>query len=206
MDIHKIYRIFQNWFRPRRMRQMAKELGLSAETRVLDIGGSGLNWEYLSVKPQITIVNIDTTPVGAYRQVVGDACQLPFADHAFDLAFSNSVIEHVPDHDAFAKEAMRVAESYYVQTPNYWFPIEPHLLAPIVHFLPIHWRRRLVRRFTGWGVIAKPTQDEIDEFISTTNLLKVSEILQLFPLGKLNREKVLGLTKSLIVTGGKVRN
>ena len=58
--------------------------------------------------------------------VVADGCHLPFADDAFDMAFSNSVIEHVPDHEAFSRELARVGRSYYVQTPNKWFPIEPH--------------------------------------------------------------------------------
>jgi len=158
MDVHKVYRIFQDRFRPKRMRRMADLACITAKTKVLDVGGSPLNWDYLLVRPDLTIINIDPMdPSPDLRQVIGDGCQLPFADDTFDLVFSNSVIEHVPDHNAFAREAARVGRSYYVQTPNYWFPIEPHFLAPLIHFLPAKWRTKIARHFTGWGIIAKPT-------------------------------------------------
>jgi hypothetical protein len=184
------------------MRRMAAKLGITAGTRVLDIGGSELNWGYLDVKPDVTIINLGSTPDTPSRQVIGDGCCLPFGDKSFDLAFSNSVIEHVPDHRAFAEEAIRVGRSYYVQTPNYWFPIEPHYMAPIIHFLPPKWRRRLGRNFTGWGLIARISQDQVDEFVASTHLLKPEEMQDLFPDAEVDTEKVLGMTKSLIVFGG----
>jgi SAM-dependent methyltransferase len=153
--------------------------------------------------PDVTIINLDTMPPGTpSRQVKGDGCCLPFSDKSFDLAFSNSVIEHVPDHGAFAEEAIRVGRSYYVQTPNYWFPIEPHYMAPIIHFLPPAWRRKLGRKFTGWGLLGKLSQKEVDEFVASTHLLKLGEMQALFPNGTFETEKVLGMVKSLIVFGG----
>lgn len=64
--------------------------------------------------------------------------RLPFADHEFDLAYANSVIEHIPTHkrEAYAREARRVGRGWYVQTPAVGFPIEPHSLLPAVHWLP----------------------------------------------------------------------
>ena len=73
--------------------------------------------------------------------------RLPFEDGAFDLAYSNSVIEHIapPRRAAFAREIRRVARGWWVQTPAYGFPIEPHSLLPGAHWLPTAARRRYWR-------------------------------------------------------------
>jgi SAM-dependent methyltransferase len=71
--------------------------------------------------------------------VQADACALPFADGAFDLYFSNAVIEHVGDRERqrqLIAEALRVAQRVFVTTPNRWFPIEIHTRLPLVHWLP----------------------------------------------------------------------
>jgi SAM-dependent methyltransferase len=76
-------------------------------------------------------------PQIAYVQ--GDACALPFADGAFDVVYSNAVIEHVGGRErqeAFVREALRVARRVFVTTPNRWFPIEVHTRLPLVHWLP----------------------------------------------------------------------
>jgi SAM-dependent methyltransferase len=73
------------------------------------------------------------------RYVQGDACSLPFADGAFDLYFSNAVIEHVGGEErqrAMVHEAVRVAGRVFVTTPNRWFPLEVHTRLPFVHWLP----------------------------------------------------------------------
>jgi len=76
-------------------------------------------------------------PQIAYVQ--GDACALPFADGAFDVVYSNAVIEHVGGRErqeAFVREALRVGRRVFVATPNRWFPIEVHTRLPLVHWLP----------------------------------------------------------------------
>jgi SAM-dependent methyltransferase len=76
-------------------------------------------------------------PRTAYVQ--GDACALPFADHAFDVVHSNAVIEHVGGRDrqeALVHEALRVGRRVFLTTPNRWFPIEVHTRLPLVHWLP----------------------------------------------------------------------
>ena len=203
--VDKVYGIFQDWFRPRRMRKVVTRSHMWASTTVLDIGGNDINWQYVDQIPQLTLLNLDlpSKPSSVARcYVVADGCQLPFADDTFDLAFSNSVIEHVPDHEAFAREVVRVGRSYYVQTPNKWFPIEPHLMAPLVHFLPRTWQRRLSRHFTLWGLIARPTTQQLDDFHATTRLLDTREMRRLFPNTVMEKERVLGLTKSISVWGG----
>jgi SAM-dependent methyltransferase len=82
-------------------------------------------------------------PEAAYVQA--DGCSLPFADEAFDVAFSNAVVEHVGDGDrqrAFVAEAVRVSRRVFLTTPNRWFPIEVHTRLPFVHWLPDAGARR----------------------------------------------------------------
>jgi len=76
-------------------------------------------------------------PRVAYVQ--GDALALPFEDDAFDVVFSNAVIEHVGGRDAqrrFVAEALRVGRRVFITTPNRWFPLELHTRLPLVHWLP----------------------------------------------------------------------
>ena len=145
------------------------------------------------------IVAVDLAPDGASEWLStpnvtvmqGDGTKLPFADGEFDVAFSNSVIEHVPRHfAAFADEMRRVAHRYYLQTPNRYFPIEPHYQLPLFQFLPERARRWLNARYTlGWQ--AKGHSEEI-------TLLSARDLQRLFPNAEIHRERVLGLTKSLI--------
>ena len=132
MNIHGIYNIFMTCFRPKRMQRMAVFFSISKNTTVLDVGGAYKNWSYLDNTPQLTLLNLSQRPdclPAKVQYVRGDACKLPFADKSFDVVYSNSVIEHVggrSDQMEMAKEMMRVGKSYYCQTPNYWFPVEPH--------------------------------------------------------------------------------
>src|ERR1017187_2845994 len=93
-------------------------------------------WDMLAVRPRVTLLNPPRTKAelaGASWWVAGDGRAVPFRDAAFDVVFSNSVIEHVGDAQsqrAFAREVARVGRAYWVQTPNRWFPVEQHLLTP----------------------------------------------------------------------------
>lgn len=78
--------------------------------------------------------------------VQGDARDLPFPDDSFDYVVSNAVIEHVGGPAGARRmitESERVARIGYLHTtPNRWFPIEPHLMIPLLHWLPENARRR----------------------------------------------------------------
>ena len=121
------------------MRRFAREFAITAETRVLDVGGTPEFWNLLPAPPRVTLLNTPRTRAelaGAVSWVAGDGRALPFRDRAFDVVFSNSVIEHVGDAQSqqrFAHEVARVGRAYWVQTPNRWFPVEQHLLTPFVH-------------------------------------------------------------------------
>ena len=199
---------WNTWFRKRRMRRFVRELNITAQTRILDVGGMPETWEMLAAMPRVTLLNTPRTRgelAGAAWWVAGDGRALPFRDGAFDVVFSNSVIEHVGDAESqrrFAREIARVGRAYWVQTPNRWFPVEQHLLTPLVHWLPKSWQRRIVPRFTVWSTLLRPAPDRrafyVDHYLNEIRLLTAREVAHLFPGARILRERVLGCTKSLV--------
>jgi hypothetical protein len=117
---------------------------------IADIGGTEKYWQiapngFLNEnKIEITIVNLPGSLVpnnnGPFKFVEADACDLScFENNSFDIAHSNSVLEHVGDWSRmklFASEIRRISPLHFVQTPNFWFPIEPHCMTPFFHWLP----------------------------------------------------------------------
>ena len=205
IDINKLYEFVNTGFRRRRMLGLAHAVKLRPDTRVLDVGGTPKLWALIPHHPKLTIQNL-APAVGMHSavEVVGDGLRLPFRDKSFDLVFSNSVIEHVGSigrQQAFASEIARVGVKFWVQTPNRWFPIEPHLLTPLVHFLPKELLRRVVRNSTLWGIVTRPDSKGVDDFVESTRLLDRREMRELFPTARIRRECVLGLTKSLVALG-----
>ena len=76
-------------------------------------------------------------PKVTYLKVIADQ-PLPFQDNAFDIVYSNAVIEHVGSDQAqlrFLREMYRVGQRGYLTTPNRYFPIEPHTRVPLLHIL-----------------------------------------------------------------------
>jgi SAM-dependent methyltransferase len=191
-----LYRVVMPYFRRRRMRWFTETFRIRSTTSVLDVGGLPGNWTYVAPTPRVTLLNLTSGDVRA------DGCRLPFRDGAFDVVFSNSVIEHVgpPDRQAaFAAELDRVGRGYFVQTPNRWFPIEPHLLTPVVHYLPDRARRRLLR-LTVWALLTRPSPDRYGD-MEVIRLLDRRDMRRMFPAASLRRERLLGLTKSLVAVG-----
>jgi hypothetical protein len=198
-------------FRRRRMERFARELGIAAATSVLDIGGTPECWDLLAVRPRVTLLNTPRAKDdlgGAECWVAGDGRALPFRDRSFDVVFSNSVIEHVGDRESqqrFANEAARVGRSYWVQTPSRWFPVEQHLLTPLVHWLPRAWQRVLVPRCNLWSLLVRVTPDRrrfyIEHYLSDVRLLSAGDVRALFPGARVIRERFWGWTRSLIAVG-----
>jgi Methyltransferase domain len=200
-------------FRRRRMNRFFVLFAPSLEIRVLDIGGAPQTWTNESrVKEArvsesedrgrfpVTLINIRSNGQiddGRFTSMVGDATELPFTDNAFDIAFSNSVIEHVgtwEKQQAFAREARRVAHKLWIQTPARSFPIEAHLLAPYIQYLPKRMQHRIVR-WTPRGLLQP---DVVHEIVDEVRLLTYHEVKLLFPDCRILKERLFGLTKSYI--------
>lgn len=197
-------------FRRSRMQAFAREFGIAAETRILDIGGTPECWGLLENSPRVTLLNMPRakSDVGAVDWVAADGCRLPFRDHCFDIVFSNSVIEHVGDAEnqrLFAAEVARVGRAFWVQTPNRWFPVEQHLLTPLIHWLPRSWQRVLMPRLNLWQRLVRTSEDRrrfyIEHYLSDVRLLDARELRALFPGALIVRERFCGVAKSLIAVG-----
>jgi hypothetical protein len=190
------------------------------ECRIIDLGGEAGYWalfdrEMLKAKGvHVTLVNPgaieDADDAALFTVVNDDACSLAqFADNSFDLAHSNSVIEHVGDWvrmEAFAKECRRLAPRYYVQTPYFWFPIEPHYSAPFFHWRSEQSRARaLMKRSHGFAERCA-TVGEAMRDVQYARLLDKTQFRFLFPDATHYDEVVLGLTKSIIAVHDPVRH
>jgi hypothetical protein len=177
--------------------------------KILDAGGTENFWVQMgfteSALADIVILNEEkiTVSFANFKYIQGDARDLgAYKDNEFDVVFSNSVIEHVGgfrDQQKMADEVMRVGKTFFVQTPNYYFPIEPHFLFPFFQFLPLGIKIFLVRNFRlGWFSKCG-TRDEAEALIGSISLLKEKELKKLFPSCKIMKEKLLFITKSFMV-------
>ena len=160
--------------------------GLEPGMRVLDVGCGEIGLRAL--EPDLEITGVDLRPRPAYPGpfAQADATEhLPYEDDEFDLVYSSSVIEHVPPErrQAFAAEIRRVGRGWFVQTPAFSFPIEPHSLLPAAHWLPVAARRRY------WRLGAAGGWEEI-------SLLRRGELEALF--GAAHAERFAGLAKSWV--------
>jgi SAM-dependent methyltransferase len=152
--------------RAARHRQFLALTGATAATKILDVGCGPLGLRALAPGFAITGTDLRARPDYPGPFVQADATRrLPFADGEFDLAYSNSLVEHLPPaaRPGFAAELRRVARGWWVQTPAYSFPVEPHALLPAAHWLPVGIRRRYWRLGVAgeWEEIALLRRGEV---------------------------------------------
>ncbi len=185
---------------------------------LIDVGGTRRYWDMLphelliNDNVSITVLNRPghafSPPLSYldeekhFEYVEGDGCDLSsYDDNTFHIAHSNSVIEHVGDWSKmvkFAHEIRRVASNVFVQTPYYWFPIEPHFLTLFFHWLPQSLRVVFIMHFNlghrnrAWSV------DQAMREVESVRLLDMKMFKELFPGAVIKKEKFLFLTKSLI--------
>lgn len=141
--------------------------------------------------------NLNPADMEAYRReyremgfqaLVADGCRLPFANERFDIVFSNAVIEHLTPEGQrlMANEILRVGRSWFVTTPNFWYPIEPHHKLPLFQYLPRSAQARIQRRLKTW-----PEDEPI-------NLLTTTELQKLLPGGKVFKVRVTFYPETIV--------
>ena len=205
-SIYQLYARIQPGFRNRRRKLFLERLQPGPSTRVLDVGGFVYDWEgVVPISSPITVLNRERQPTGPiparYTCVVGDARKMDFADQSFDIAYSNSVIEHLgsyEDQQRFAAEIRRVARRLFVQTPNRWFFMEPHFVVPFIHYLPGSVARPMLRFCSVRALLRRGDNVDLRQLASELRLLSFREMKLLFPDCEIYRETWLGLTKSFV--------
>lgn len=185
---------------------------LPRPARILDVGGTESFWETMGFAGHgdltIVLLNLSAEPTTRpnFASVAGDSRDLGgFGDGEFDVVFSNSVIEHLGsyrDQVRMAREVHRVGKRYFVQTPNRYFPIEPHFVCPFFQFLPRPFQVFLLQHLRLGTYERLPARQRALEAVAEFRLLTGRELAALFPGAMLWKEKFLGLTKSFVVYKG----
>ena len=202
-----VKRPFARLTRGRRMRRFLDVMAIRGGERIIDLGGTIDFWLDVPVALDVTVLNLpgSTDPVvppthHTIRFVHGDACAVRGdADRRYDIAFSNSVIEHVGNaaqRAALASEVHRLAPRHWVQTPSIWFPMEAHTHMPFWWFYPPALKRHFIgnwrRKLPAWC-----------EMVETTTVLSRDEVRRLFPRSTVWTERFLGLAKSYVAWRGQ---
>lgn len=188
--------------REQKHRLFLQMLRPTPEMRILNVGAAGTHIglseqleSFYEHRDQITGGGLSLADVEDYRDsfpgvqaVVFDGCALPFADQSFDIVYSNAVLEHLPGNqwvERFAAEVQRVGKGWFVTTPNFWYPVDPHYHLPFVQLLPETAQRSLARR------LGKTPYDHL-------HLLTAKQLRRLFSAGEVIGCRVTFYPETLI--------
>lgn len=174
--------------------------------RILDIGGTLAFWDAMGFKEDgitITLLNLHAEPIdrNGFTSIAGDATQLDYPDAFFDVVFSNSVIEHLftnHNQQKMASEVQRVGKYYFIQTPNYWFPIEPHWVFPFFQYFPFRLRVFLTQHFSLGHIPKLSDKAAAEQQVREIQLLTRSKLQSLFPKAQIHSERFFLFDKSFV--------
>lgn len=172
---------------------------------ILDIGGTVEFWKAMEFEEDnvtITLLNIEPPPNVDYPfyTMQGNATNLSsVANAAYDIVFSNSVIEHLytwENQQKMAAEVQRVGKYHFIQTPNYWFPIEPHWVFPFFQYMPKSLRIWLTQHANLGHIGKKANLEDAKKQVEEIKLITKTEMKLLFPQSTLYKEQFMGFNKS----------
>lgn len=173
---------------------------------VVDLGGTVDYWMRSPVQPRsVHVLNLQEPPSSIPDWItvdVADATDPALLSRAgaYDLVYSNSVIEHVGGHErrtAFAANVAALAERHWIQTPYRYFPVEPHWVCPFMQFLPLRMRARLGLH---WPLVHTRHADMESAIAAqlTVELLDITAMRHYFPNSEIVYDRLAGLVKSVI--------
>ncbi len=182
---------------------------LAKPIKILDVGGTEWFWGKMGLcnAKDIKIVLLNTTKqkviCSNIKSKIGDGRNMKgFKSKEFDVVFSNSVLEHVgnySDQKEMAREIERVGKRYFVETPNKYFPFDPHFHLPFWELYPRKLKILLLSRFNlGW-YRKIPDVLEAEKVVDSIRLLDESDLKKLFPQANLIKEYFFGIIKSFIL-------
>ena len=177
--------------------------------KILDIGGTQHFWEMMGFidlsNVEIHLVNLKHQKIRHHNffSIKADATNLSEIEpNSFDLVFSNSVIEHLYTFEnqvKMANEIQRIGKNYFIQTPNYYFPIEPHFTFPFFQFFPRQLKIQLVSVLKlGHKAIDHKNRQMIEQKIDEIRLLNIQNMKALFPNSNIYLDRFLGFNKSIV--------
>jgi SAM-dependent methyltransferase len=156
---HAVFKTDLNWFgrrlKQQQFRVLDKLAGRYNVSSAIEIGcGSGWLMRHM-LELGVKTIGIDNEPLVIQKLTAAgltvkqmDARHLDFPDSAFDLAYSDGVIEHFPDPAPVVREMVRVSRKYvltmipYHHSPFGWLMRGWHWLR--------HFPREFIRRRESW--------------------------------------------------------
>lgn len=203
--------------RIRKLELFNKLMNPTKEMRILDVGAeidptneNTIQFiDYYSWKNNISAINLSSEHISLIKQYypevdarVGDACPLPWEDKHFDIVYSNAVIEHLGNFERqkkMATEIMRVGKSWFVTTPNRWYPFEFHMRLPFVTWLP---RNGYIRfgQVISYNHMKRKYMTGIRR--DDLRLMTAKDLKHCFPTSRIIKQRVTFMPETLICVGG----
>lgn len=188
----------------------SREIKIKENFKILDVGTSNtLNdydnffLNYYPYKNNITCLSNQNLTLVKKKYpeinvIVGDGRRINLSSKAFEVVFSNAVLEHVGSNNnqfKFISECLRVSKKYvFIITPYRYFPIELHTKIPFLHFLPKKIFRRILNIF-GENFLSK---EENLNLLTGNDISKMCKKLNLKKF-KINYSYFLGFRSNIIL-------